>query len=165
MRCDRQGRDIRRGGSVMRASKLLHGLRHAGFRLEPTGDRRILVQPYSKLSDADRRAIIDAKPELLRLLSAESPGPTIESARAGAIARACELRNDRPGNAAALIAECSACRSACGAGNTVCPAELESLRFRPNTVDAGIQQSGLIYPVVRSYENSSLSILTMYLFV
>ena len=57
----------------MNAQSLIETLSEKGVRLIPDGDG-LVVEPASKLTDADRRAIRAHKAELLHLLAADEPG-------------------------------------------------------------------------------------------
>jgi tubulysin polyketide synthase-like protein len=52
----------------MNARQLLNDLQSRGLRLVPEGGN-LAVEPAERLSDADRAAIRQAKPELLRILT------------------------------------------------------------------------------------------------
>lgn len=85
----------------MDAHQLLNDFRARGIRVVPEGGN-LAVEPAERLSDADRAAIRQAKPELLRILAPVS-GHIIEATLAPASAP--------PSNKTAEFPPCPACGS------------------------------------------------------
>lgn len=79
----------------MGARELLTALVQAGFEVEATADR-LLIRPASKLTDDQREALREFKPELMVLLRGDLTA---------AINAACAARGDDDANRLALIAE------------------------------------------------------------
>jgi TubC N-terminal docking domain len=94
----------------MGAPDLLQHLRAAGFALSLADGDGIRVAPSAALTNAQRQAIRDHKPELLALLRVagrNAPPATCTAALVKAINQCCAVRGDTEANRAALIAECA----------------------------------------------------------
>ena len=59
----------------MSAATLISDLGERGIRLATRGDRLVIDAPKGALTEADRRAIAEHKPELLALVGATGPDP------------------------------------------------------------------------------------------
>ena len=89
----------------MGAPDLLQHLHGAGLTVTLSEGGGIKVSPAGILTDAQRQAIREHKPELIALLTLRAG---TSAALVNAINQCCNARGDDDANRAALIAECSA---------------------------------------------------------